>query len=163
MTFPTPPGPADANDANDDPHVIRHNLDDEISDTDGDADAPRGRYHLWWATYAPETYALTALILAIASFILVEASNDFVQAYNIGHQTLGRTTLDIGNGIRAGIGAVAALLAAWSITLEDEDTSWSAPVARTALAIGVLGLVFALAAIIAAHTGSSPGPNGFGQ
>lgn len=123
-------------------------LSDTIDGTESSGDS------LWWALHRPETYALAAIVLAVgALFGGLLPSFEFVQAFdpNAGGSDF-RVTLGVAAGVRLGVAALAAALAVASLRTEDEDVTWSAPVARAALIVATLAALFALTILLGVLT-----------
>lgn len=115
---------------------------------------------LWWALHRPETYALAAIALAFVTLFSIEIEFEIVQAFSLNGNVGPRAVYGASAGIRGGLAVLAIVLAAMSVRSEDEDTTWSAPVARAALIVGVIGLAFAVTTLIGVLV-SDPNVPGF--
>lgn len=147
----------------DKPHDRRDDGRDDGSDLDFDDD-PVGPPSLWWAVHRPETYALAALTLAVATLLGLSPAYEIVQAFLLngnGNGDRGRLLLGIPAGIRLGVALLAIGLAVASIRSDDEDTTWSAPVSRAALVIAVLAAALALTTLIGLLVADTPQTSGF--
>jgi hypothetical protein len=125
---------------------------------DGDELPPR-RY--WWSLHRPETYALTAFAIAFTS-LLSSGAQDLIQSILFAltsHDE--KTSLLTVSGARLGLALLAILAAAVSIRDEDDDSTWSPPVARAALLVASLATVLAAASMVITATASAS-PNDFG-
>jgi hypothetical protein len=119
-------------------------LDDQADDELGTTDRS-----FWWALHRPETYALAAMVLAVAGlFGPLLPGFELVQAYDPGGSNEFRLSLGVTAGVRLGVAALAAGLAVASLRNEDSDVTWSAPVARAALIVAALAALFALAILL---------------
>jgi len=131
--------------------IIRYNLDDH----DGD-DLPARSY--WWSLHRPETYAIAALTIASGSLLTLAPIQELVRAIlDAVTNTEERITIIALSGSRLVVSLIAMFAAVLSIRSEDEDTTWSAPVARAALLVAALSAVIATGSIIvAALTSTQP-------
>jgi hypothetical protein len=128
-----------------------------------DERGPLPQRSLWWAGHRPETYALVALVTAVSGFFGLTEAFEVVEAFLINNNDSQQLVYGYAGGIRVAVALVAILAAILSIRSEDEDTTWSAPVARCALVVAVLAALLGAATIVGAVTASSPNPiNGFG-
>lgn len=137
--------------------ITSYNLDDN---DDSDDDLPERRY--WWSLHRPETYALTAAVLALST--ISAAATDLYQAilFALSTESEAKTSQLTVSGTRLGIALLGVLAAAVSIRDEDEDSTWSPPVARAALLVTSLAVLLTLTAIIIIATTSTGPPNEFG-
>jgi drug/metabolite transporter (DMT)-like permease len=135
--------------------ITSYNLDDEP-----DEDLPLRRY--WWSLHRPETYAITALAIGFASLFTLGPATDLIQSilYALAAHDEKTNLLTVA-GIRLGMALLGILAAAMSIRDEDENSTWSPPVARAALLLAVLAAVFSAAAMIVTAATSAT-PNDFG-
>jgi hypothetical protein len=117
-------------------------LDDQF--TQG-ADSDRS---MWWAMHRPETYALAALVLAVTALFSFGPGRLLSEIFFINGDHGIRAPLATGAGIDAGLALVAFGLALASIRAEDEDATWSPPVARAALVVGGIAAAFQIVALI---------------
>jgi hypothetical protein len=135
--------------------IAKFNLDDEP-----DGELPSRSY--WWSLHRPETYALASFALAFTSLFALGAAQDLIEAISYGispHEQ--KTGLLIVCIVRLGVSLIALLGAGLSIRDEDDDTTWSPPVARAALLLAGLAALFTIAAMIIIGVTSSS-PNDFG-
>jgi peptidoglycan/LPS O-acetylase OafA/YrhL len=137
--------------------ISRYNLDD---DDDSNDDLPERRY--WWSLHRPETYALTAAVIALSS--ISAAATDLYQAilFALSTEFGGKTSQLTVSATRLGMALLGVLAAAVSIRDEDEDSTWSPPVARAALLVTSLAAVLSLTAIIITAATSTGPSNNFG-
>lgn len=131
--------------------IRSYNLDD---DADGD-DLPGRSY--WWSLHRPETYAVASLAIAIVTLISLGPAQEVTQAifYAEGGDSQ-RKFLMIQSGIRLAIALFAIFAAMLSVRSEDEDTTWSPPLARAAILVAILSALFSAAALITAAVSSDP-------
>jgi uncharacterized membrane protein len=116
--------------------------------------------NLWWAVHKPETLALAALVIAVALLMFTEPLQEFATLafFNTGNGNI-RDVYGTMAGIRLGMCVFALALAVMSIRSEDDDATWSPPVARAALIVGGLAALLAIATLFAvlATTPQVPG------
>ncbi len=134
--------------------ISRYNLDDD----DPDGSLPQRSY--WWSLHRPETYALTGFALAFGTLLSYGPAQELVQsiAFSIQSQSE-HTVLYIASGVRLGIALLAILAAVISIRSEDDDTTWTPPVARATLLVAAFSALVSIAALIATAVGSDPSQN----
>jgi hypothetical protein len=123
------------------PDDAGHDRLDNTTDDDADVTTERS---LWWALHRPETYALAALVMAVTATLGSLPGFEIAQAFNLGIGSDFRRPLAVAAAVRLGVAVLAAALAVLSIRHEDEDVSWSAPVARAALVVALVAAIFAL-------------------
>ena len=130
--------------------ISRFNLDE-----DPDDDLPRRSY--WWSLHRPETYALTAFALAFVTLLEVGAAQEIYQAIAfLIRPGSPRDALFALAGTRLAIDLFAIGAAVLSIRSEDEDTTWSPPVARAAILVAVVSALLSAASLIVTATTSDP-------
>jgi hypothetical protein len=129
--------------------TVRYTLDED----DGDHLPPRS---YWWSLYRPETYALTGLAIGVLGLLGNAANQAITQAVFLNGPSSERALLLTSSGIRLGFALLGILAAVLSIRSEDDDVTWSPPVARSGLLIGALGAAVAVASLIATLLSSLP-------
>jgi 1,4-dihydroxy-2-naphthoate octaprenyltransferase len=134
-------------------------MTDELASSAGD-DLPEFTPNLWWALYRPETYALSSLVLAVSVWIASAPIGEFLSLVFFDTGESFRNVYGTTAAIRLALALLAIGMAVTSIRSEDEDTTWSPPVARTALIIASIGALFAIATLIA-WLASTPHVAGF--
>jgi hypothetical protein len=112
-----------------------------------------------WALNPPETYSIASLALAIASIIGFGPGALLAEAIFINGEFSARGEVMTSSGVGVGICVVAIVLAWLAVRTEDEDSTWSPPIARAALVVALLAGVLALSALVvaAATTPNVPG------
>jgi hypothetical protein len=133
---------------------------DRLDNPTDDNDHAAAQQSLWWALHRPETYALSALVLAAIALTQLLPSFEISQAWEVGDGNSFRGTLGLSAGLRLAVAVGAVVLAGLAIRTEDEDVTWSAPVARAALVVAVVAILFALAALLGVLTHDGT-PDGF--
>lgn len=133
--------------------IARYNLDEP------EDDLPERSY--WWSLHRPETYALTALGLAVASLLTLGPAQEIAQAIILSGSHSEKALLLTLSGIRLGMSLLAILCAAISVRSEDEDTTWSAPVARAGLLLATLAALMSIGSLITVGLLSGDPNNGF--
>ena len=131
--------------------ITSYNLDHEPDDDD----LPGRSY--WWSLHRPETYAIASLAIAIVTLISLAPVQELTQAIffaDTGHSQ--RTFLIIESGIRLGVALLTIFGAMLSVRSEDEDSTWSPPLARAAILVAILAALFSAAALITAVVSSDP-------
>lgn len=103
---------------------------------------------LWWALHRPETYALTAFTLGFIDFVGRGPLYDVVRSYMVfATEDNTRVALGVPAALQAALALLAAGLAVASIRSEDEDVTWSASVARTALVVAALAFLLSVVSL----------------
>jgi hypothetical protein len=120
---------------------------DRLDNTTDAADELDANRSLWWALHRPETYALTAMAMALAALFGLLPGFEIAQAFDVGLNGI-RGPLAVTAGVRLALAVIAAALAVRSIATEDEDVTWSAPVARASLAVSVVATLFSAITIV---------------
>jgi hypothetical protein len=133
---------------------------DRLDNTNDDDDGAAAERSLWWALHRPETYALSALVLAATSLTQLLPGFELAQAWEVGDNGSLRGSLGLSAGIRLAVAALAVVLAILATRHEDEDATWSPPVARAGLVVAIVALVFAVASLIGVLTHDGT-PDGF--
>jgi hypothetical protein len=150
MSTEEPPPPAD--------DVIRYRLD---GDDPGDDDLPRRSY--WWSLHRPETYAVTALALAFVTLMSLAPAQELAQAVQV-HSPNGpfdeKTLLLVVSSVRLGMAVLSIVCAGIAVRSEDDDVTWSAPLARAAILVAVVSALVSIASLITEITAGSPDQNG---
>jgi hypothetical protein len=128
-------------------------------DADDDDDLPPRSY--WWSLHRPETYAIAALTFALGTLLSFGASEEIAQAivFSVRSANSEHILLYTLAGIRLGGALLAIGTAALSIRSEDDETTWSPPVARAAILVAALSALLSVAALITIATASTPGDN----
>lgn len=136
--------------------ITSYNLDDDPHD-----DLPARSY--WWSLHRPETYAIAALGLALVTLMSLAPSQELAQSILVAvHSPSGeKDYLYALAGIRLGLALIAIVTAMLSVRAEDEDTTWSPPLARAALLLAVLSALLSVAALITTATVSDNEDSGF--
>lgn len=116
---------------------------------------------LWWAVHRPETYAVAALALAFVTLFSIEIEFEVVHAFALNDNISERVLYGVPAAIRGGLALLAIGFAVMSIRAEDEDTTWSAPVARAAVVVALIGLAFAVTTVIGVLVSDTPHIPGF--
>ena len=131
--------------------IARFNLDE-----DPDGDLPARSY--WWSLHRPETDALASFALAIVTLMSVGGAQEIYQAIIFVVRSPGspRDALYALAGIRAAVGIIAIIGAAISIRSEDDDSTWSPPVARAAILVATISVILSAAALITRAASSDP-------
>jgi hypothetical protein len=119
--------------------------EDEIANGDLDAEPPPPR--LWWTLHRPETYSLAAFMLAALSVLNIGAGNTIASAVEVSSNNP-RLAFGVEAGIRLAVAVVAFGLGWLAVRFEDDDVTWSAPVARAALVVGGLSVLLNLASVV---------------
>ena len=143
--------------------MLRRMTPEDISDTRKPEDSrPGGPQSLWWAMHRPETYAIAALALAVTTLFSVALEDEVVRAFTVGSSTLSlRVIYGVPAAVRGGLALGAVMLAVMSIRSEDDDTTWSAPVARAAIVLAVIAAAFAVTTVIGVLVSDTPRIPGF--
>src|SRR4051794_26358474 len=102
-----------------------------------------------WAIHRCETYALAAVLIAVGTLVGGGTVQDLQQAVLFSSHGP-KTFLNVGAGLHLGLGVLAFVLAALAISAEDEDSTWSPPVARAAAIVAVIVIGLAVATLIIA-------------
>lgn len=135
--------------------ITSYNLDDEP-----DEEFPKRSY--WWSLHRPETYALAALATAIVTVVSLAPAQEIAQAIFFSSNGNSEKHLLLAlSGIRLGVALIAILGAVLSIRSEDDDTTWSPPVARAALLVAGLSVLLSAAALITVSLTSDPSQSNF--
>jgi cell division protein FtsW (lipid II flippase) len=130
--------------------ITSYNLDD-----DADDDMPSRSY--WWSLHRPETYAIASLAIAIVTLISLGPAQELTQAIFFADSgDSQRKFLMIQSAVRLAIALFAVFGAMLSVRSEDEDTTWSPPLARAAILVAVLSALFSAAALITTAVSSDP-------
>jgi len=132
--------------------IRSYDLDDDPDDDDEDM-----RRSYWWSLHRPETYAVASLVIALVTLISSAPAQELTQAifYAVQERSQ-RTLLMVGSGIRLAVALFAIVCAMLSVRSEDEDSTWSPPLARAAILVAILSALFSAASLITTATGSDP-------
>lgn len=132
--------------------ITSYNLDHDPEEDE----ALRRSY--WWSLHRPETYAIAALTFAVGTLLSFGAGQEIAQAIIFASRSSDteQTLLYILAGLRLGVALLAIGSAVLSIRSEDDDTTWSPPVARAAILVASLSALLSIAALITTATSSSP-------
>ena len=133
---------------------------DRLDNTTREDDAAAARQSLWWALHRPETYAVSALVLAVAALTGLLPGFEYTQAFELDPTDI-RGPLAVTAGVRLVVAVIAAGLAVASVRYEDEDSSWSAPLARAALVVAVVAALLALVTFLGVLTNDGE-PDNYG-
>lgn len=128
----------------------------------GPDETPESSRSVWWAVHRPETYALAGFTLAVVALLQIGPADRLVQTFLLDDRSFSFSR-QLGWGAAIyGLLALGGLgLAAAAIRTEDEDSTWSPPVARAALVVGVVALVIAVVAVIGVLVTDTPRIPGF--
>jgi uncharacterized BrkB/YihY/UPF0761 family membrane protein len=127
--------------------IRSYNLDDDSHD-----DLPQRSY--WWSLHRPETYALVAVLIAFSALISIGPAQEIAQAilFSVNGPSSEKDLLYAVGGIRLALSLLAIVAAVISIRSEDDDTTWSPPVARAAILLAILDAVLSAASLIVTAT-----------
>ena len=136
--------------------ITSYNLDHD--DDDDDEYLVRS---YWWSLHRPETYAIVALAFAVGTLLSFGAGQEIAQAIIFASRASSteQTLIYVLAGIRLGVALLAIGAAVLSIRSEDDDSSWSPPIARAAILVATLSALLSAAALITTATSSTPSDN----
>jgi 1,4-dihydroxy-2-naphthoate octaprenyltransferase len=133
----------------DESDAIRFNLDEDPDDEDL-------QRSYWWSLHRPETYAIASLAIAIVTLVSFSPAQEVTQAiFYADRGDNQRTFLMIQAGIRLGVALFAIFGAMLSVRSEDDDSTWSPPLARAAILVAVLSALFSAATLITTAAASA--------